>query len=153
MKKAVIGKDGVTLVDLTPNEIAEIEAKWAEAGPDLDRLKARISEGITSARNSALLTLTADWGGDRWDADEATSARIANALFMCKEAAAIGIPAPTSIPWRTADNKDRTLTIPELTQMGAAVFLAQQAVWAKQAQLKNTIAAAASEAAVKAVRW
>jgi hypothetical protein len=133
--------------------------EWNEATPAptesdlLPAVKGFQSGAITSSRNTALQGLTADWGGDKWDADEATSARIANALFMVKEAAAVGIPAPTSIPWRTADNKDRTLTIAELTQMGAAVFIAQQGVWAKQAQLKNAVAAAPNEAAVKAVRW
>lgn len=133
--------------------------EWNEATPpptDSDLFPAtKILQAskITASRNLALQELTADWGGDRWDADEATSARIANALSMVREAAALGIPVPPAIPWRTADNKDRTLTIAELTQMGAAVFLAQQTVWAKQAQLKNAIASAANEAAVKAVRW
>jgi len=121
--------------------------------PDVAIAKASASNQITTERNAALKNLTASWGADSWDADEATSARIANALFMVKEAAALGIQAPASIPWRTADNKDRVLTISELTQMGAAVFLAQQAVWAKQAQKKNAIAAAKDSAEVDAVKW
>jgi hypothetical protein len=125
----------------------------ATGADNLKAEKKRAENSITVARNAALLSLTADWDGDKWDADEATSARIANALSMIREAAALGIPVPDSIPWRTADNKDRTLTIAELTQMGAAVFLAQQTVWAKQAQLKNSIAAAPNENAVKGVAW
>jgi len=108
---------------------------------------------ITSKRNEALKNLTAEWGGDTWDANEDTSNRIASALSMIREAKALGIPTPPAIPWRTYDNKDRTLTIAELTQMGAAVFLAQQEVWAKQAQLKNAIDAAKTEAEVNAIEW
>ena len=63
------------------------------------------------------------------------------------------MPTPTTIAWRTADNKDRTLTIAALISMGAAVFLAQQTVWGKQAALKNQIAAAATAAQVDAVTW
>lgn len=153
MKKLVVTAEGSRLVDLSPQEISAIEAQWAPAGQEIDRVKSASREGITAARNNELQSLTADWGGEKWDADEATSARIANALFMVKEAAAIGIPVPTSIPWRTADNKDRTLTIAELTQMGAAVFLAQQTVWGKQAALKNAIQSAATVDQVAAIKW
>lgn len=114
--------------------------------------KLRASE-ITVSRNKALQSLVASWDGDTWDANEETSNRIANALSMVREAGALGIPTPPAIPWRTYDNKDRTLTIAELTQMGAAVFLAQQMVWAKQAQLKNAIDAAKTEAEVNAIEW
>lgn len=140
-------------VDLTAEEVAALEQEWAQDGRELDRLKRQAENEITRARNSALATLTADWDGDTWDADEATSARIANALSMVREAGALGIPTPPAIPWRTADNKDRTLTIAELTQMGAAVFLAQQMVWAKQAELKNVIAAATTAGEVSGVAW
>lgn len=134
-------------------------SRWISDGntPDAERMlneeKFVRAALITMKRNSALDSLTADWDGDTWDADEATSARIANALTMIEQAKAIGIPTPPTIDWRTADNRDRALTIAELVQMGASVFLAQQAVWAKQAQLKNTIAAAKDRAEVLAVDW
>jgi hypothetical protein len=120
----------------------------------LDEIKDRATTRITDARNTALASLTAPFDGDDWDADEATSARVANALTMIREATELGMPGvPTSIPWRTADNKDRTLTIDELRAMGASVFLAQQTVWGKQAALKNQIGAARTEAEVDAVVW
>lgn len=133
--------------------------RWVGQGntPSAERTLAETkfvrAQTITSERNRALNQLTATWDGDEWDADEATSARIANALTMIDQAKAQGIPTPPSIAWRTADNKDRTLTIAELIQMGAAVFLAQQTVWAKQAAKKNAIAAADSVTAVEAVTW
>lgn len=108
---------------------------------------------ITRKRNTGLTRLTTMWDGDLWDANEETSNRIANALSMIREASAIGIPTPPSISWRTADNKDRTLTIRELVQMGANVFLAQQEVWAKQAQLKNTASAAKTVQELENVKW
>jgi hypothetical protein len=143
--------DGREVLLTSPQDIAAFEA--ARPLLTLAKAKADADARITVARNAALSSLTATWGGDTWDADEATSARIANALSMVREAAAIGIPTPPSIPWRTADNKDRTLTIAELTQMGAAVFQAQQVMWAKQAQLKNAIDAATTIEAVQAVQW
>lgn len=136
----VLAENGATLRDPTSDEA-------------LETAKRERFDEITGARNAALKSLTASWGGDEWDADEATSNRIASALSMIREASALGIPASPSIPWRTADNKDRTLTIAELTQMGAAVFLAQQMIWARQSQLKNTIAAASSAAEVRGVAW
>ena len=120
---------------------------------DLEIVKEERAALITISRNEALKNLTASWDNDTWDANEETSNRIANALSMVREAGALGIPTPPAIPWRTYDNKDRALTIAELTQMGAAVFLAQQMVWAKQAQLKNAIEAATTEAEVNAVEW
>ena len=133
--------------------------RWLAAGgtpqPErtLTEARAQAAARITSARNGALSALTADFSGDAWDADEATSARIANALTMIREAAALGIPTPDAIPWRTADNRDRVLTVVELTQLGAAVFLAQQQVWVKQAALKNQIAQAATGPLIDEVRW
>lgn len=120
---------------------------------DLAIIKEIRSSRITRQRNEALKNLTASWDNDTWDANEETSNRIANALSMVREARELGIPTPPAIPWRTYDNKDRTLTIAELTQMGAAVFLAQQEVWAKQAQLKNAIEAAKTETEVNSVEW
>lgn len=140
-------------VQLKQTEIAEIEAEWARAGTAIERIKRQAENSITAARNAALAVLSADWNGDTWDADEATSNRIANALSMVREAQAQGIPTPPAIPWRTADNKDRILTIAELTAMGAAVFQAQQVVWAKQAALKNAIEAATTVEEVEGVQW
>lgn len=119
----------------------------------LEAAKTIKASQITRERTAALKNLQATWDGDVWDADEETSNRIANALSMVREASSLGIPTPPAIPWRTYDNKDRTLTIAELTQMGAAVFLAQQQVWAKQAQLKNAIEAATTEAELNGIQW
>ena len=143
--------DGREVLLTSPQDIAAFEA--ARPAPTLVQAKAAADARITTDRNAALSSLTANWGGDSWDADEATSSRIANALSMIREATAQGIPTPPAIPWRTADNKDRVLTVAELTQMGAAVFQAQQVVWAKQASLKNAIEAATTVAEVEAVKW
>lgn len=148
--RSVNGKN----VPLSPQEEAALLAEWEANAPNgLFIAKQFRSSLITLYRNKALKELTADWDGDIWDANEETSNRIANALSMVREAKELGIPTPQAIPWRTYDNKDRTLTIAELTQMGAAVFLAQQMVWTKQAQLKNAIASAKSEAEVSNVVW
>jgi Domain of unknown function (DUF4376) len=152
-------RDGANIpIDTGNRDWIEYSA-WVSKGntPDAERTlpEAKTVRGqrITQARNGALSSLTAEFDGDIWDADEATSARIANALTMIEQAGALGIPTPTEIAWRTADNKDRTLTIAELVQMGASVFLAQQQVWGKQAALKNQIAAATNQAQVEAVSW
>lgn len=129
------------------------EAERPSSDEFLEAVKKLRASEITTSRNKALQTLNAAWDGDLWDANEETSNRIASALSMVREAKELGIPTPPAIPWRTYDNKDRTLTIAELTQMGAAVFLAQQMVWAKQAQLKNAIDAARTEAEVLEIDW
>lgn len=155
-KDWILSKTGVTY-DITywavPGETKPSLESIHEALSDAAAIKDSKMLRITKARNEALKNLTATWDGDTWDANEETSNRIANALSMVREAGALGIPTPPAIPWRTYDNKDRTLTIAELTQMGAAVFLAQQEVWAKQAQLKNAIDAATTEAEVNAIEW
>lgn len=141
-------------IPLTKEEEDAVRAEWEANTPNQLRVyKEFRSDLITNKRNMALRNLTATWDGDTWDANEETSNRIASALSMIREAKALGIPTPPAIPWRTYDNKDRTLTIAELTQMGAAVFLAQQMVWAKQAQLKNAIDAARTEAEVLEIDW
>jgi len=129
------------------------ENRLAIPSVSLETHKRLRRNSITEHRNKALRQLSTVWDGDTWDANEETSNRIASALSMVREAGSLGIPTPPAIPWRTYDNKDRTLTIAELTQMGAAVFLAQQEVWAKQAQLKNAIDAAKTEAEVNAIEW
>jgi len=129
------------------------EGNVADEAWTLDEAKRAQLDLITTARNAALATLVAPWDGDLWDANEETSNRIANALSMIREAESQNIPAPGEIPWRTADNKTRVLSLPELTAMGASVFGAQQMVWGKNAMLKDAILAADTIAAVEAVVW
>lgn len=156
---SVIRSDGKSIPFAPGNQDYAEYLAWLAAGnvPEpaetLEQAKERRFGYVTLQRDAALKALTASWGNDLWDANEETSNRIANALSMIREAAAQGIPTPPSIAWRTADNNDRILTIAELTQMGAAVFQAQQVVWAKQATLKNAIAAATTVSAVDAIVW
>jgi hypothetical protein len=135
-----------------PEPAPDLNALDAEI-PDLEIIKRLKLATLTAARNAALAALTATWDGDEWDANEETSNRIANALSMIREAEAQGIPAPGSIAWRTADNRTRVLTLPQLTAMGAAVFGAQQMIWAVNAALKDTVIAATTIEEVEAVNW
>lgn len=151
--------DGAVIpADAKNNDWREYQA-WVGKGntPSAERTlrEAQFAQAqiITQARNAALAELSADWNSDKWDANEATSARVANAVFMIQRAVARGVPVPPTIPWRTYDNLDRDLTVDELESMGFALFAAQQAVWAKQAALKNAIAAATTVAEVEAIRW
>jgi len=150
LTRSVNGK----VVPISPQEEAQIRTEWEANAPNPVNIRkeAKLSF-ITNKRNQTLKELTAVWDGDVWDANEETSNRIASALTMIREASAVGIPTPTSISWRTYDNKDRDLTIAELIQMGASVFLAQQMVWAKQATLKNYINNTTTVEEIDSVDW
>lgn len=120
---------------------------------ELEKAKNERLQYITVMRNNAMLTLSTEWNNDIWDADEGTSTRIANVLTMIQQASMAGIPTPPSIAWRTFDNQDRQLTVAEMVQLGAAIFLAQQAVWTKQATLKNQITNATTIDEVNGISW
>ena len=82
-------------VPLSKEEEAEILAEWEANAPNQLLLSKQLkSSFITNKRNEALANLTTTWDGDEWDADEATSNRIANALSMVREAKELGIPTP-----------------------------------------------------------
>lgn len=136
-------------------KILEVKQKYPKIyiDSDLEELKASKLQYITIMRNSTLNTLSAEWNSDIWDADEATSTRIANVLTMIEQASALGMPTPPSIAWRTFDNQDRFLTVAEMVQLGASIFLAQQTVWNKQANLKNQINNATTIDEVNSVVW
>ena len=169
MYKLVEGFDGIRRLnqggteDLIPNSDRYPQwreyQEWLAAGNTplpavtLDEAKERQLSVITAARTQALASLVVPWDGDMWDANEETSNRIANALSMIREAESQNIPVPGSIAWRTADNRTRVLTLPELTAMGAAVFGAQQMVWSRNASLKDAILAATTVAEVEAIVW
>ena len=119
----------------------------------LQQIKDQQLNFITVARDNELNQLTCQWDGDLWDARETDSTRITNVLTMIEQAQKINIPTPPAIDWRTYDNKDRSLSIPQLIQLGASMFLAQQTVWAKQAQLKNAIIAATTIEQAEAINW
>lgn len=108
---------------------------------------------ITQCRDNDFNSLTTNWDNDTWDARETDSTRIANVLTMIEQANKQGIPTPPTIDWRTYDDQSRTLTIAELTQLGASMFQSQQIIWYKQATLKDQILAATTVAQVNAVVW
>jgi len=108
---------------------------------------------ITDSRDSNLKQLICNWNNDTWDARETDSTRIANVLTMIEQAGNQGIPTPSVIDWRTYDDQSRSLSIPELTQLGASMFQAQQIIWYKQAMLKDQILAATTIQEVDAITW
>lgn len=108
---------------------------------------------ITESRDSTLRQLICEWDNDTWDAREADSTRIANVLTMIEQANQQGIPTPSTVDWRTYDDQSRTLTIAELTQLGASMFQAQQVIWYKQAMLKDQILAATTISEVNSITW
>lgn len=120
---------------------------------EIDNLKTLRINYITESRDDQLNSLICNWNGDTWDARETDSTRIANVLTMIEQAQTIDMPTPSTIDWRTYDDQDRTLTIPDLIQLAACMFMAQQIVWNKQAQLKNAIAAATTVEEVNSIVW
>ena len=108
---------------------------------------------ITESRDSELRQLTCQWDGDTWDARETDSTRVANVLTMIEQANNQGIPTPTTVNWRTFDDQTRSLSVPELIQLGASMFQAQQVIWYKQAMLKDQIIASTSVEQVNAITW
>lgn len=108
---------------------------------------------ITDSRDLELRRLTCEWDNDQWDARESDSTRIANVLTMIQQASNQGIPTPPTVNWRTYDDQTRSLTVPELIQLGASMFQAQQVVWYKQAMLKDMILAATTVQEINSVTW
>ena len=129
--------------DKTPQEIEN----------ELNSAKKSRMNYITSSRDSELRQLSCMWNNDQWDARETDSTRIANVLTMIEQAANLGIPIPSTVDWRTYDDQNRTLSIPELTQLGASMFQAQQIVWVKQATLKDQVQAATTVEEVNSINW
>ena len=139
----------VPFIEISANEIDEMN----KPSFSLEELKVIKLNEITQARDNSLNSLACQWNGDLWDARESDATRITNVLTMIEQAQKINIPTPTTIDWRTYDDQDRTLTIVELTQLAATMFMAQQLVWTKQAQLKNAVAAATTKEEVDAITW
>lgn len=108
---------------------------------------------ITQCRDDDFNSLTTTWDNDTWDARETDSTRIANVLTMIEQANQQGIPTPSTVDWRTYDDQSRTLTVAELTQLGASMFQAQQVIWYKQAMLKDQILAATTISEVNSITW
>jgi hypothetical protein len=108
---------------------------------------------ITQSRDKDFNSLVTSWNNDTWDARETDSTRVANVLTMIEQANQQGIPTPSTVDWRTYDDQSRTLTIAELTQLGASMFQAQQVIWYKQAVLKDQVLAASTIAEVNSIIW
>lgn len=108
---------------------------------------------ITECRDNTFKVLTTTWNNDTWDARETDSTRIANVLTMIQQANQQGIPTPSTVDWRTYDDQSRTLTIAELTQLGASMFQAQQVIWYRQAMLKDQVLAATTIQQINNITW
>ena len=120
---------------------------------EINNLKQLRLNYITESRDLDLNCVKCEWDNDQWDARETDSMRIANVLTMIEQANNQGIPTPSTVNWRTFDDQTRTLTVPELVQLGASMFQAQQVVWYKQAMLKDMILAATTVQEVNAITW
>jgi len=134
----------------TPPNLTEVD----QAIADVEILKEEKLSQLTFARNAALAALTATWDGDEWDANEETSNRISSILTQLREAQELGVVVPPQIPWRTADNQTRMLTIQELAAMGLALLQAQQLnIWSQNTALKDAVIAATTLEEVEAINW
>lgn len=120
---------------------------------EINNLKQLRLNYITESRDLQLNSLTCQWDNNVWDARETDSTRIANVLTMIEQANNQGIPTPTTVNWRTFDDQTRSLSIPELIQLGASMFQAQQVIWYKQAMLKDQILAATTVSEIKSITW
>ena len=136
-------------IEISVNEIDEMN----KPSFSLEELKASKLNEITNARTNELNQLTCEWGNDTWDARETDSTRVTNVLTMIEQAQKINIPTPPTVDWRTYDDQDRTLTVTELIQLAASMFMQQQIVWAKQANLKNQVLAATTEEEINQINW
>lgn len=129
--------------DKTPEELA-----WELSTAKTERLNY-----ITECREKDFNVLTTNWDNDTWDSRETDSTRVANVLTMIEQANQQGIPTPPTIDWRTYDDQSRTLTVAQLTQLGASMFQAQQVIWYKQAMLKDQVLAATTIEEVNSITW
>ena len=141
--------------EITPEQRAAVTAVLDAHDPDdLGYAKRAKLEALTTSRNAALAALAATWDGDEWDANEETSNRISSILTQLREAQELGVVVPPQIPWRTADNQTRMLTIQELAAMGLALLQAQQLnIWSQNTALKDAVIAATTLEEVEAINW
>jgi hypothetical protein len=143
------------VVSWSPSTISWIirEKTPEELQAELTSAKNNRLNYITECRDKDFNVLTTIWNNDTWDARETDSTRVANVLTMIEQANQQEIPTPSTVDWRTYDDQSRTLTIAELTQLGASMFQAQQVIWYKQAMLKDQVLAASTIAEVNSIIW
>lgn len=158
-----IADAGYTEVSNPPSITSEQVLEWnslnlewivrSVSEQEINNLKQLRLNYITESRDLQLNSLTCQWDNNVWDARETDSTRIANVLTMIEQANNQGIPTPTTVNWRTFDDQTRSLSIPELIQLGASMFQAQQVIWYKQAMLKDQILAATTVSEIKSITW
>jgi hypothetical protein len=115
-------------------------------GPDGLRLRKWANIKQTRA---ILLSSGVTWDGDVFDSDAESKQNILGAISVMQTT---GLD---SMVWTLADNRTRTLTLAELTQVGAAIGLKTAAIYDTARQLREQVfdPAKTTAAEVEAVGW
>lgn len=119
---------------------------------NIEEARREALDAITAARNRTLKNLTVTVDGATFDADEASVARMSNAVAMLDRFQ--GDPrVPATITWLDHDNVPRNLAPAQLAEVAAQAWLATQQVWGTNHALKIAIESARTLQQIAAVRW
>lgn len=117
--------------------------------PSLDELKDMKRQEINGDRDNARKTEGAEYDGDIFDIDEVSQSNI---LAQIKVAEIIGDPKATYI-YRSKTNTDHLLTLAQLQELGLAIAVKVNAIYAKSWDLKAQVDKATTAEEVEAIKW
>lgn len=115
----------------------------------LNENKAEKRAEINEARDNARKTEGAEYDGDLFDIDEVSQSNI---LAQIKVAEIIGDPKATYI-YRSKTNTDHLLTLAQLQELGLAIAVKVNAIYAKSWDLKAQVDKATTAEEVEAIKW
>lgn len=127
--------------------------EWYLAGyapkKPLSEIKEEKRAEINSARDNARKTEGAEYDGDLFDVDEVSQSNI---LAQIKVAEIIGDPKAT-YNYRSKTNTDHLLTLAQLQELGLAIAVKVNAIYAKSWDLKAQVDKATTAEEVEAINW
>jgi hypothetical protein len=133
---------------LVTNEQKQSAEAVLAAHDPMNGLKERKRREIEKWRDAAINQGTA-WNEYVWDTDTVSRANL-NAVLTIAQ---LGIPLPEGFTWRTKDNQNIPMTLPDLAALAATMMQAGNAAYVKSWQLKAQLDAATTEAEILAVEW
>jgi hypothetical protein len=141
--------------NVTTQQRQQIEAVIAAhnaAAADLAEAR-KIRQAHINRRREEFIANRVTVNGITYDTDDKSVANLSAAILFMFVAQSLGVPTPTTVSWRDANNVDRDLTFADLFALGTAIFTRVRTAHNMAREVKDRIEQLTDPSRIQAEDW